>query len=81
MLSAKFSCQPNVLTDLAFLFPILLRSNKEGYEYRGECSLHSFIDGEAVVEVRLFRVGDVSGMKAHVFHISREFDSRRVIFY
>ena len=59
MLSAKFSCQPNILAILAFLFPILLRPNEDGYEYRRECSLHR-LDGGAVAEVELFRVGYVS---------------------
>lgn len=56
MLSAEFSCQPNVLAILAFLFPILLRPNEEGNGCRRECAQHGYVDGEAVAEVKLFWV-------------------------
>jgi hypothetical protein len=82
MLSAKFSCQPNVPAILAFLFPIRLRPNEEWYEYRSKCSLHGVINGEAVAEVKLVRGRECfTGINAHVFHISRKFYSRMAIFY
>lgn len=72
MLSAKFSCQPNVPAILAFLFPIRLRPNEEWYEYRSKCSLHGVINGEAVAEVKLVRVGNVSLVSMHMSSTSQE---------